>query len=113
MLQRLKLRVTTRVKKMQEALVGVVARDIVADHAHVRFVQTENGIAICTLLLVITNAKEHSCHGTTLCLLVVILHVNVRPLAQNGIVQHDDRVVHHQVNQTYVHTPLLQPTLVL
>ena len=110
MLQRLKLCITTRVKKMQEAFVGVVARDIVADHAHVRFVQAENGIAICTLLLVITNAKEH---GTTLRLLVVVLHVNVRPLAQNGVVQHDDRIVHHQVNQTYVHTPLLQPTLFL
>ena len=95
MLQRLKLCITTRVKKMQEAFVGVVARDIVADHAHVRFVQAENGIAICTLLLVITNAKEHSRHGTTLRLLVVVLHVNVRPLAQNGVVQHDDRIVHN------------------
>ena len=109
MLQRLKLCVTTRVKKMQEALVGVVARDIVADHAHVRFVQAENGIAICTLLFVIANTKEHGCHSTTLRLLVVVLHVNVCPLAQNGVVQHNNRVVHHQVNQAYAHTPLLQP----
>ena len=57
MLQRLKLHVISDLLSIQEALVGIVVGDIVADHAHVRFVQAENGIAICTLLCIRMKAK--------------------------------------------------------
>ena len=35
----------------QEALVGVVAGDVVADHAHVRLVQAEDGVTVGALLV--------------------------------------------------------------
>ena len=35
----------------QEALVGVVAGDVVADHAHVRLVQAKDGVTVGALLV--------------------------------------------------------------
>lgn len=40
-----------RARATQEALVGVVAGDVVADHAHVRLVEAKDGVTVGALLV--------------------------------------------------------------